>query len=68
MKNATCPILMIHGDADKFVPFWMLDKLYDAAPEPKRKLVVGGSVHGMAYNKDPQLYEDTLDDFLETYL
>lgn len=68
VKNATCPILMIHGDADKFVPFWMLDRLYDAAPEPKRKLVVEGAVHGMAYNKDPQLYEDTLDDFLETYL
>ena len=32
------PILFIHGDKDKFVPFYMLNKLYDACKAPKDKL------------------------------
>ena len=33
-------MLFIHGDADTFVPFEMLDKVYNAAKVEKAKLIV----------------------------
>ena len=40
VKKATVPILYIHGDKDKFVPYSMMDKLYDATNSPKEKLTL----------------------------
>ena len=35
LQKAKVPILFIHGDKDKFVPFYMLDKLYNACSSKK---------------------------------
>ena len=45
VKKATVPILFIHGDKDKFVPYSMMDKLYDATNSPKEKLTIEGGEH-----------------------
>ena len=68
IKNATIPILFIHGDADTFVPFSMLDELYDAAPNPKEKLVIKGAGHGQAYLVDSETYWNTVDSFIQKYI
>ena len=41
-------MLFIHGDADTFVPFEMLDEVYNAAKVEKEKLIVPGAGHGEA--------------------
>jgi fermentation-respiration switch protein FrsA (DUF1100 family) len=33
MDKVTCPIIQIHGQQDTIVPFWIGQKLFDAAPE-----------------------------------
>lgn len=61
------PILFIHGDADTFVPFSMLDPLYEAATCPKEKLVIKDAEHADSASKDPELYWNTVSKFMETY-
>lgn len=61
------PILFIHGDKDTFVPFSMLDPLYQAANCTKEKLVVEGAEHARSADIAPKLYWDTIASFLEKY-
>ena len=42
-------MLFIHGDADTYVPFAMLQPLYDAKPEPKAMGIAPGSKPADAY-------------------
>lgn len=39
------PVLIVHGDGDRFVPARLSEELYDAAPQPKRLLLVSGATH-----------------------
>jgi len=39
------PSLFIHGTADTVVPAWMSERLYAAAPAPKRLLLIEGGSH-----------------------
>ena len=65
LRQARVPMLFIHGDADEFVPFSMLDECYDAcASDVKEKLVVEGAGHGLSASTDPELYWSTVDAFL----
>lgn len=59
------PTLFIHGSADDFVPFYMLDELYNAANCKKEKLVIEGAGHGASSNTDPLLYWGTVCRFIE---
>lgn len=65
LKNCSVPTLFIHGDADDFVPFEMLDILYEAAPCKKEKLVIKGAGHAMSSSADPELYWAAVDSFLD---
>lgn len=67
VSNSVTPTLFIHGDEDSFVPFAMLDELYNAAVAQKQKLVVAGAEHANAMDVNPQLYWATVDAFLEKY-
>ena len=65
LKHATLPMLFIHGDADTFVPYSMLDQNYEAcASKVKQKLTVHGAAHAKSAEVDPQLYWSTVDSFL----
>ncbi|MBL1224448.1 alpha/beta hydrolase [Enterococcus sp. BWR-S5] len=66
-KNKT-PMMFIHGDADDFVPFYMLDEVYEATDVPKDKYVVAKAKHGEAYKKDPEMYEQRVSEFLTKYI
>ncbi|WYJ88558.1 hypothetical protein A5888_000277 [Enterococcus sp. 9E7_DIV0242] len=66
-KNKT-PMLFIHGKTDDFVPFYMLDEVYEATDAPKEKYVVENAKHGEAYKKDPEMYEKQVSDFLANYI
>ena len=55
---------IIHGDADKLVPFEMMNKLFDACAAPKDKFVVAGAGHADAKSTNPVVYFDKVFAFL----
>ena len=68
VKNSKIPTLFIHGDADKLVPFEMLDKLYNASSAPvKEKFVVEGAGHADAKKTDPPKYFQRVFNFIDRY-
>ena len=68
VENSKIPTLFIHGDADKLVPFEMLDKLYNASSAPvKEKFVVEGAGHADAKKTDPPKYFQRVFNFIDRY-
>lgn len=65
VKKSRCPILFIHGDADTFVPFSMLQPLYEAARNPKDVWVVKGAHHAEAFSSNPAEYEAKIRAFIK---
>lgn len=64
VRKATIPILVIHGDADTFVPVSMCEEIYENIASPKKKLIVEGAAHAESYYKDTERYEQALDEFI----
>ncbi len=64
LQNADVPILFIHGDQDTYVPFFMLDELYNSYQGEKAKLEVEGAEHGAARDVDPDGYYGAVSQFL----
>lgn len=67
VAKSKTPILFIHGESDAFVPYAMLDKVYEAATVPKQKLSVPNAEHGMAAMIAGEDYWDTVQNFIEQY-
>ena len=61
IKNYEGPLLQSHGDADKTIPIADGRKLFDAAPGPKRFVVIPGADHN-----DPQCeeYRQAFEEFI----
>ncbi len=55
------PLLQVHGDRDRVVPFEQGKRLFDAANEPKRFVVSAGGDHNDPLSDE---YRDALDEFL----
>lgn len=68
LPHCHIPMLFIHGTADKFVPFWMLDKNYNAHPGPKQKYIVVGATHASSAWQGGQEYWDKVFDFVESFI
>jgi uncharacterized protein len=45
MAQLRMPVLIVHGADDRYVPPRFSEELYQAAPEPKRLLLVDGAMH-----------------------
>jgi uncharacterized protein len=62
IKNYHGPLLQVHGDCDTIVPFTLGKKLFEAANEPKKFVVINGCDHN-----DPRsrLFFESLDQFLK---
>ena len=73
MTKVTCPILQIHGQQDTIVPFWIGQKLFDAAPAnssqgiAKQQIVLPQTDHNDVYSwsNDHDKLIDGLKGFLE---
>ncbi|AIS04119.1 alpha/beta hydrolase [Lactococcus lactis] len=68
VAKSKTPILFIHGDKDTFVPFKMLNPLYDAAKVEKEKLIVHGAGHGESEKVNPDLYWSHVWNFVGKYM
>jgi hypothetical protein len=52
IKNIKSPILIMHGEVDKIVPFWMGEKMYDIANKPKYSYFTKYDNHMMEYDEN----------------
>ena len=68
VKNSKTPILFIHGDKDDFVPYSMMDELYNATSSDKEKLTIEGAGHDHSYLVNPKLYWTSINTFLNKYV
>ena len=68
VAKSRTPTLFIHGEADTFVPFSMLEQVYGAASCEKEKLAVPGAAHAESRETDPELYWGTVDRFVEAHM
>lgn len=61
VRKSEVPVLLIHGDADRYVPVRMSRELYAAAKEagvPARLEIFRGGAHGISYLTDVRRYTD----------
>lgn len=65
LKNAKVPVLIIHGDDDRFVPSRMSRDNYEACVSAKEILIVPGAGHGLSYCVDAKAYEKAVQDFID---
>ena len=68
VRKCSLPMLFIHGDADTYVPTWMVYPLYEAKSEPKELWIVPGATHAMSYRDYPQEYTERVKKFVGKYI
>ena len=68
VARSKTPTLFIHGEEDDFVPFSMLDELYEAASCKKEKLAVPGAAHAESEETESALYWSAVDGFVNSAL
>lgn len=61
------PVLLIHGEADSFVPCSMSQANYEACNSEKEILIVPGADHGMSYMTDIPTYVKKFKGFLQRH-
>lgn len=64
VKQSDLPILIFHGDDDRFVPCAMSQKLKEACPDNVTLEIVHGAGHGLCYLIGPKQYEEAMTHFL----
>lgn len=57
VKDATVPILLIHGEDDRFVPCEMSKLIHKCCSSPSQLQTFPGAGHGLCYMVDPVRYE-----------
>ena len=65
IQKAKVPILILHGEDDRFVPCRMSQEIFDACPAPKRRVTFPGAGHGLSYIVDPEKYAGAVRVFLQ---
>jgi hypothetical protein len=65
-SKITVPVLLIHGDIDRFVPTEMSDALYATLTCPKKLVHYADASHALNYARHTQAYQQELQAFLNT--
>ena len=68
VKKSKTPILYIHGDQDDFVPYYMMEELYNATSSEKEMLTIKGAEHAKASEVDPETYWTSINNFINKYI
>lgn len=68
LKKSKTPTIFIHGEKDTFVPYEMLDKVYEAAACEKEKVSIPNAPHARNSCADPELYWNSVSKFIGKYL
>lgn len=65
LANTRLPVLLIHGEADSFVPSEMTQQAYRACRGKKTMLIVKYAEHGLSYLEDGISYAAYVIDFIK---
>lgn len=68
LSKSKTPIIFIHGDKDDFVPYSMMEKLYNATSSPKEKITIKDAEHAKGVIQDSETYWNSIINFLGKYL
>ena len=68
LKKSKTPTIFIHGDKDTFVPYEMLEKVYEACASEKEKVTIENSPHARNACVDPELYWSSIQNFINKYI
>ena len=68
VRNARVPILIIHGEADSFVPCSMSEEVFASCPEKVLRHTFPGAEHGISYLVDKARYTHIVRDFVESVI
>lgn len=68
LKKSKTPTIFIHGDKDTFVPYEMLDRVYEACASEKEKITIPDSPHARNACVDPELYWNSIIEFLNKHI
>lgn len=63
VKRCRVPLILIHGEADDFVPCEMSKQVYEACASQKKFVTIPGAGHGLAFPVDKEGYLRALADF-----
>jgi fermentation-respiration switch protein FrsA (DUF1100 family) len=64
LARAGTPVLVLHGDRDRVIPYARGRELFDRIPEPKTFVTIAGGDHNDAAPPDPAAYWAAIDRFL----
>ena len=67
VKKSNIPTLLIHGDADDFVPVTMEPEIYNAIPVEKDQLIIHGAGHTKSRYREPETYYKKVYEFIDKY-
>lgn len=67
VKNAKVPILLIHGDEDDFVPYYMSETIKANNPDIEFH-TFKCNIHGLSYIFDTPKYKQIITDFMNKHL
>ena len=64
VRHSKVPILILHGEDDRFVPAFMSEAIARENPEKIRRVTFPKAGHGLSYLVDPPRYEKAYAEFL----
>ncbi len=68
VKYSVTPTLFVHGEADNFVPFRMMNELYSACAAEKEYFSVKGAAHAQSSTYNPSLYWNNIYNYLRKHI
>ena len=64
VRNTNIPILLLHGEDDRFVPCGMSREIFDACTGEKTRITFPGAGHGLSYIVDTETYSEAVSRFV----
>ena len=68
VRNTNIPLLLIHGEDDRFVPCDMSREIFDACTGEKTRIPFPGAGHGLSYIVDTETYSEAVSRFVDQCL
>ena len=66
LQRSDIPVMVVHGDEDNYVPFYMASIVYDNIKSDKKRMFVAeGTRHALAYEEHQEEYQKQVYEFLE---
>ena len=65
VRNTTLPVLLIHGEADAFVPCDMSREMQKANPSTVSLLTIPNAEHALCFTVAPEQYEEAVTAFIK---